>query len=256
MRKNKILWTTTLIVSAVLLIGYSILQNRFSGNRYNTPYDQGFYGQGMRREFPNDSRDEFNNKEKLSVDQIKQYINDYLTEYTEDLEIADIFIYKDSDYYISIIEKDTGRGAMEVMINPYTGEIYPEHSAKMMWNEKYNMHGGYSMMDNRRWNMMRGTHRYNSNNYNYNTSNSSNSDEISKEEAVKIADNYVKNNISEEFSVSEEGYKFYGYYTFYIRDQRDIIDIISVNYYTGEVWYRDWHGELEEVILGTEKMIL
>jgi len=89
---------------------------------------------------------------------------------------------------------------MEIRVNSFTGEIYPEYGPNMMWNEKYNMHGGYNMMDNRRWNMMRGTQRYNSSNYNYNY-NRNDFEEINKEEAVKIADEYVKNNIGQEFDI-------------------------------------------------------
>src|SRR3972149_6768039 len=43
----------------------------------------------------------------------------------------------------------TGIGAMEVLVDPVTLAVYPEHGPNMMWNLKYGMMagaGGYGMM--------------------------------------------------------------------------------------------------------------
>lgn len=45
-----------------------------------------------------------------------------------------------------------------------------------------------------------------------------------------------------------EGHEFYGYYTFHVNEGDKPIGMISVNYYTGDVWYHDWHGQLENII--------
>jgi hypothetical protein len=53
--------------------------------------------------------------------------------------------------------------------------------------------------------------------------------------------------------VAEEADTFYGYYTIHVlTDDGNIYGMLSVNGYTGQVWYHRWHGgfagmkELEE----------
>lgn len=239
MRKEKILWSTVLAVSVALLIGYGFWSfNYFSNINYQS-YGPSYYGSNQ-----------YNKGEKLSVDQIKTDVNDYIKGYGNNLEISDIFVYKDTDYYASIEEKDTGKGAMELLVNPYSGQVYPEHGPNMMWNEKYSTGGGYGMMGNGRYNMMGDPSRYNY--YNYYDNGASNK-KISSDEAVKIADQYVKDKLQNDFTVLGNGHEFYGYYTFHITKSDNIAGMLSVNYYTGDVWYHDWHGVLEQVISNDNK---
>src|SRR3972149_3124357 len=42
------------------------------------------------------------------------------------------------NFYVSIIEKSTGRGAIEIIIDRYSGDLQPEPPS-MMWNRKYGM---------------------------------------------------------------------------------------------------------------------
>jgi len=236
-RRNKVLWTAVLVVSIILLIGYGIWEVAFLKSRYNGSYNQGYNNVGMMGKWFSSNRNQFYNTEKLTIDQIKLEVNNNIQRYASDLEVSDIFVYKDTDYYVSIKEKDTGRGAMEILVNPYTGQTYPEYGPNIVWNEKYDMRNGYGMMG--------GTARNNYSRYSYSRGAS---ERVNKEEAVKAADEYVKSNISKELSVSGTGYEFYGYYTFHINNDNKIVGMISVNYYTGEVWYHNWHGELEQVI--------
>ena len=165
--------------------------------------------------------------EKLTPDQILSDVENYLKGYGNNLQVADIFVFTDADYYVSVEEKDTGRGAMELLVNPYTGQIYPEPGPNMMWNEKYSM-------------MMGGSFRYNAN--------ATDTATVNRTEAVKNADDFVKSQLGEAFSVPGDGHAFYGYYTFHIEENGKTIGMLSVNDTTGEVWYHDWHGELEQVI--------
>jgi len=87
-----------------------------------------------------------NTGDKLDLSVLKQNVEQYISNYNEELMIGDIFIYEDTDYYFSIMESDTGRGAMELLVNPYTGNVYPEFGPNMMWNLKYSMMGTGSMM--------------------------------------------------------------------------------------------------------------
>jgi len=40
----------------------------------------------------------------------------------------------------------------------------------------------------------------------------------------------------------EEADRFYGYYTLHVLNDRQIYGMLSVNGYTGQVWYHSWHG--------------
>lgn len=172
--------------------------------------------------------EEYDEEDKMSLEQIKDRVEDVIDRYGEDLEIADIFIYKDSEYYVSIEEKDTGKGAMELLVNPYNGDVYQEYGPGMMWNEKYGMHGG------------RGHMGFFDEDYSKKN--------IERDAAIKIADEYVKNNVNKSYKVIGEGHEFYGYYTFHIEEDNETVGMISVNYNNGDPWYHDWHGELEKVI--------
>ena len=188
-------------------------------------YTQGFYNSGMTGGRVNSNQN--SSGEKLTPDQILSDVEIYLKGYGNNLQVADIFVFTDADYYVSVEEKDTGRGAMELLVNPYTGQIYPEPGPNMMWNEKYSM-------------MMGGSFRYNAN--------ATDTATVNRTEAVKIADDFVKSQLGEAFSVPGDGHAFYGYYTFHIKEDDKVIGMLSVNDLTGEVWYHDWHGDLEQVI--------
>ncbi len=251
MRKDKVLWTMVLVGSIILLIVYSLWGATLLRNTNYGLYGQKNYDRGMMGRWFNNNDSQLNSGEKLSVDDIGDIVTDYVKGYDTNLEISDIFVYKDTDYYVSVEEKETGRGAMELLVNPYTGRVYPEYGPSMMWNEKYGMrdgygmHDGYGMMNNDRWNMMGGTDQHG--NYS-NGDNRTSSKSISRDQAIAIADQYVKDNSQREVSVNGEGHEFYGYYTFHISKDKNTVGMISVNYYTGDVWYHDWHGELEQVI--------
>ncbi|WHH59960.1 hypothetical protein [Petroclostridium sp. X23] len=251
MRRDKIVWLMVLIVSSLLLIGYIVWGYPFSRNINFSRYGTDYYGRGMmnRRFNPYNNRQNYGNKEKMSVDQIRNFVENYIQGYGDSLEMSDIFVFKDTDYYVSVEEKDTGKGAMELLVNLYTGDVYPEYGPNMMWNERYGMHGGRgygmmgpSMIRDPRWNNNNGYYR-----------GTDDSKQIERNEAVKIADDYVKRNIEKDFTVSNEGHEFYGYYTFHVNKSDKPVGMLSVNYYTGDVWYHDWHGQLEKIISHDEE---
>lgn len=53
------------------------------------------------------------------------------------LEIDEFEEYS-HNYYVSLVEKSTGRGAIEIIIDRYSGSYHPEPQS-MMWNGKYGM---------------------------------------------------------------------------------------------------------------------
>jgi len=234
---------------AVLLVTVgivgSLVSNKDFGNRMaynNTNYSS--------RDIMHDTyySSKTNSDEKMDIEVLEEYITEYIDRYDENLVISDVFIFEDSDYYYSIMEKDTGFGAMELLINPYTGDVYPEMGPNMMWNLKYGMHGGssYGMMGGRG---MMG--RYNSRDYS--SSDTFDSNAILKNDAQNFASKYVEDSSFIGNKISEQGHEFYGYYTFHIKDVDNTVGMLSVNGQTGEVWYHDWHGTVTEVIDGHDE---
>ena len=41
----------------------------------------------------------------------------------------------------------------------------------------------------------------------------------------------------------EEAERFYGYYTLHVLTNGQIYGMLSVNGYTGQVWYHSWRGQ-------------
>jgi hypothetical protein len=233
------------LVVAVLLVTAgvvgSIVTNNNFGNRFS--YDGTNYsGRGMMQ---SGDSDQIYTGEKMGIEALEERVESYLDQYANNLVISDIFVFEDSDYYFSIMEEDTGLGAMELLVNPYTGDVYPEFGPNIIWNLKYGMHNnsGYGMMG-RRGMMGRNNMR------DYPSANASDKNEISRKDAHKLASEYLDKNSSNEDIVSEDGHEFYGYYTFHIEDGNNTVGMLSVNGFTGEVLFHDWHGTVTQIIDG------
>lgn len=138
----------------------------------------------------------------------------------EDLAIAEIMIF-DNHAYVEIIETDTGIGAMELLVDPQTLNVYPEHGPNMMWNTKYGMHGGGMMGIRTEAGDMT----------------------VSPEEAMALAQAYLDRNSLDQ-SVDDHAAEFYGYYTLHTLQDGEVVGMLSVNGYTGEVFLHTWHGTL------------
>jgi hypothetical protein len=57
------------------------------------------------------------------------------------LEVTEVMEFA-NNYYAEVEEKDTGIGAMELLINRPGSRVYPEPGPNMMWNTKYGMMSG------------------------------------------------------------------------------------------------------------------
>jgi len=142
----------------------------------------------------------------------------FVTEY----QVSDIFIFNDSPYYISVVEKDSDQGVFELLFDPYRKVIYPEYGPNMMWNTEHGMSYMMGWSAPVKENMM------------------------SRQEVLQIAKEFAQLN---DFMVEDEGHQFPGYYTFHTADSSDnTTGMLSVNSYTGQVWYHNWHGDLAKVI--------
>ena len=57
------------------------------------------------------------------------------------LEVTEVMEFA-NNYYAEVREKDTGIGAIELLVEKPGGTVYPEPGPNMMWNTKYGMMSG------------------------------------------------------------------------------------------------------------------
>lgn len=168
----------------------------------------------------------------LSLVEVEGIIEAWLNDLDQDdLVLGEIMIF-DNHAYAQILEKSTGIGAMEVLVDPGTQEVYPEHGPNMMWNQKYSP---MSSMHGRDWSGGEETDVKGAEEM-----------PVTLAEAVSAAQDYL-----DEYAAGREaddhGSVFYGYYTLHVEENGEVVGMLSVNGYSGQVFYHDWHGDLLEM---------
>lgn len=133
------------------------------------------------------------------------------------LDIAELMEFE-YNFYALIREADTGIGAMELLVDKWTGVVGPEMGPNMMWNGKYGMHA-------RGGGMMGGAALTNT---------------LSSDEAARIAQRWL--DAYRPGETVEHVEPFYGYYTIHTQRDGRIAGMLSVHGTTGQVWYHTWHG--------------
>ncbi|MCJ7472907.1 MAG: hypothetical protein MUP02_08885 [Actinobacteria bacterium] len=167
----------------------------------------------MSRDFPQNE-----NSIELTFEDVKDLTHEYIERNNlSGLEIAEIMEFS-KNFYIEVHEIDTGIGALELLVDKSSGVIFPEYGPNMMWNIKYGMHSQIPLSQN------------------------DITMDISEDKALGLAERYLaKTNIGE--LAGDEVEKFYGYYTIHtLTEDGDIAGMLSVNGFTGDVWYHNWHG--------------
>lgn len=155
---------------------------------------------------------------RITMDKAIEIVGKYLQNRNDaDLVAAEIleFTY---NFYVGFKEKSTGTYAFEALIDPYTGDIYSEPGPNMMWNAKYGMMTGM-MWGNR---------------------NASIPMTVSELQAKKNAQDFLAGYLPG-VTIGDAD-RFYGYYTIEVIKDGQIYSMLSVNGYTGQVWYHFWHG--------------
>lgn len=157
----------------------------------------------------------------ISLDQATRAIQDYLAARgNSDLQPTEVMEFE-RNFYAEVEERSTGVHAFELIVNKYSGAVYPEMGPNMMWNTKYGMMGGtiggYYRLGPPAANMPVGP-------------------EQAKAYAQRYLDRYFPGTTTEEPDV------FYGYYTLHTLQGGKVTGMLSVNGYSGSVWYHSWHG--------------
>lgn len=130
-----------------------------------------------------------------------------------DLTLDEVLQFQ-QNFYAEVKEKSTGTGAFELLANPQTGAVFPEFGPNMMWNVKYGHVAG--------WTAQAGQQT------------------VTADQAKTNAQQWLDAN--QPGSTLETPDAFYGYYTLHILKDGKVTGMLSVNAYSGQVWYHTWHG--------------
>ena len=135
------------------------------------------------------------------------------------LAVDEVIEFK-NNFYASVRERDSGVGAFEILINRYSGSVSQEPGPNMMWNTAYGMMA--------RGGMMGVVAQPNANMT------------ITKERAVSVAQGWLDRNQAGD--VARPADPFHGYYTVDFEKGGNLVGMLSVNGYSGQVWLHTWHG--------------
>lgn len=156
--------------------------------------------------------------ERISMDKAVEIINAYLAKNADpDLKATELLEFT-NNFYVGFREKSRNIYAYAALIDPFSGDMYSEPGPNMMWNAKYGMISGM-MLGNLQPSLPM---------------------TVTEGMAIKNAQAYLDAYLPG--AQAGAACPFYGYYT--IKGMKDghIYGLLSVNGYTGQVWYHFWHG--------------
>ncbi len=156
----------------------------------------------------------------LTITNVQTIAQNYVTSINNpDLAVKQIEEYS-GNFYVQVNEKSTGNGAFQLLVDKYTGSIYPEMGPNMMWNTKYGMMRGGILGG------IFGTP----------TTTMTVTATQAKANAQQYLTTYLPGTTVGDLTT------FYGYYNVEVLQGTTTYGMLSVNGYTGQVWYHTWHG--------------
>lgn len=106
-------------------------QNNYANTQMGYAMMGSQMGTGMMGGYDSDI---YGNADPISIADAQIAVENYLASLgNEDLDIGEIMVF-DNHAYAQIFEKSTSIVAMEVLVDPVTLTVYPEHGPNMMWN--------------------------------------------------------------------------------------------------------------------------
>lgn len=206
------------------------------------------YGSGMMGNFGG-----LANVDPLSIEEAETAVTDYLATLNNDsLALGEIMIF-DNHAYAQIVDETTETGAFELLVDPASGNVFPEPGPNMMWNTEYGMMSGNgfsgmmggNMMGGQFGSGMMGSGQYGGmmGSFGYAPDAEIN---ITPEEAVDTAQEYLDAYLPGK-TADETADIFPGYYTLHVLEDGETIGMLSVNAYTGQVFLHHWHGDFIEM---------
>ncbi len=162
------------------------------------------------------------NAKPITLDEAVQRAQNFVTAYNNaDLKLVEVEEYA-YNFYGVVQEKSTGINAFQILIDKYNGGVYPEMGPNMMWNTKYSpmsqMMGGYGFQA------------------------PTGKLTVTVEQARANAQDFLQKNLPGT-ALEDATDTFYGYYNLDVLKDGKTYGMLSVNGYTGAVWYHTWHGD-------------
>ena len=195
-------------IGAALLLGVAgVSSGRMAGWSMDAP------GGMMGRVFSGGAND-------IGMDRAVKIAQNTAASYSGGNLTADEVIEFSDNYYASIREKGTGIGAFEILIDHATGNVIREPGPDMMWNAKYSPTGG---------GMVGGFGAAGSQPMT-----------VSTQQAQDAAQRWLDANRAGANAKAPDS--FYGFFTVDFEKAGQLAGMVSVNGYTGQVWYHSWHG--------------
>jgi hypothetical protein len=155
----------------------------------------------------------------LTINQAADIAKSYVASLNNpDLAVEEIEEYA-NNFYVLVTEKSTSNGAFELLVNKYTGIVTPEPGPNMMWNNQYSFGAGFC-------NWLRGT--------------TTGAPTVTVEQAKTNAQQYLTSYLAG--TTVGDVTKFSGHYTIEVLQNGAPYGMLSVNSFTGQVWYHTWHG--------------
>jgi aromatic ring-cleaving dioxygenase len=154
------------------------------------------------------------NATRLTIDEAQKQAEEYTQRIGENLKVTEVMEFS-NNFYAVVMETDTNKGALELLIDPYTGRTGLEMGAGMMWNQKYG-----------RMNI---------------TVDPSPVNTLTMEQAAAAAQEALDTRIPGA-TVETDGIDFYGYYSFDYEVDGNVAGMLSVNGDSGQVLFHTWHS--------------
>jgi hypothetical protein len=158
------------------------------------------------------------NATPITIEKAKDAVQQYLASTgNSDLKLSEVIEF-DNNFYAGVKEQSTGTHAFELLVNKYTGAVFPEMGPNMMWNTKYG-------------------------HMNWNTSAQAT---VTEKQATEYAQNFLDKALPGTKTGSVDA--FYGYYTIEVLKDGKVYGMLSVNSNSGAVWYHNWHGAFVKIL--------
>lgn len=166
----------------------------------------------------------------VSMDEAQQSVQRFLDRRGDsNLELDELMEF-DRNFYALVREKSSGVGAFELLVGKRDAVVTYEPGPDMMWNTKYSVMARGGMMggiaSSRPLPAVTAM-------------------PVSPVQAQSAAQGWLDQHLGGAFAGTADA--FYGYYTFHFERGGRIAGMLSVNGYTGQVWFHSWHGNFIQV---------
>jgi hypothetical protein len=150
-------------------------------------------------------------------------VDKYLRKTNNEDLFADRLYEYNTHFEVELRERDTRRGAFELLIDKFNGRVTPEEGPNLLWNTKYGLNGNYFGVQPPMT--------------------------LSLDDALRQVGEFIKRT-SPELKVSGDVIEYYGYYEFHIVQDGKLAIEANVSGFGGQLWIENWHGSaLREVLV-------